>query len=366
MNKKSIYRSVYLLLFFLAIFFITPAPVESYPLLQSDSTIETIVVGVHHAPPFIIEGDDDWDGIAVHLWRDAANELELAYQWQEIEPGEIVSALMNGTIDVAIGTVANAESEGFVNFSQSYFVSTIGMAEPAQRTLWEIAGAFFSPRFWEIAMWLALIFFIIGIMIWLLERKSNEKQFGQNAIQGIWAGFWWAGVTMSTIGYGDKAPITIGGRVLALLWMLVAMGITATLTASLTTILASESGLGGTQFPQDLRSMSVGSLANSSSAELLKEDRVQFDSFDTMQAGLKAVGDGDIAVFVGDVTMLHFVNNDSMSGLLHVSSTGIAPQYRAFALPEKSELREPLNRIILNRIEESSWQNVTERYIPQQ
>ncbi|WP_367182700.1 ion channel [uncultured Christiangramia sp.] len=35
-------------------------------------------------------------------------------------------------------------------------------------------------------------------------------------IEDIGSGFWWAGVTMITIVYGDKAPVTFWGRAIAL------------------------------------------------------------------------------------------------------------------------------------------------------
>ena len=60
-----------------------------------------LVVGVNDAPPFAIEGHDGWDGLAIHLWRDATQELDLAYDWQPSAPYSVAAGLMSGTADVA-------------------------------------------------------------------------------------------------------------------------------------------------------------------------------------------------------------------------------------------------------------------------
>jgi voltage-gated potassium channel len=48
-----------------------------------------------------------------------------------------------------------------------------------------------------------------------------------------WDGIWWAITTMTTVGYGDLAPRTDLGRVIAILVMLVGIGFVALLTAAL-------------------------------------------------------------------------------------------------------------------------------------
>jgi voltage-gated potassium channel Kch len=60
---------------------------------------------------------------------------------------------------------------------------------------------------------------VTGALIWLAERRHNEEQFRRDPAAGIGNGIWWSAVTMTTVGYGDKAPVTLAGRVIALVWM---------------------------------------------------------------------------------------------------------------------------------------------------
>lgn len=47
-----------------------------------------------------------------------------------------------------------------------------------------------------------------------------------------WDGVWWAMTTVTTVGYGDTYPMTDGGRIVAVLVMLVGIGFVAILTAA--------------------------------------------------------------------------------------------------------------------------------------
>lgn len=55
-------------------------------------------------------------------------------------------------------------------------------------------------------------------------KGSNIHSFGQ--------ALWWAVVTVTTVGYGDKYPVTAGGRGVAVVLMLVGIGLIGVLTAT--------------------------------------------------------------------------------------------------------------------------------------
>ncbi len=76
---------------------------------------------------------------------------------------------------------------------------------------------------------LSVIFGTFGIMYF--ERETNEM-FGT-----VSDGLWWCIVTITTVGYGDKFPITLGGRIIAITIMFVGLSFYALLTGTISTFL---------------------------------------------------------------------------------------------------------------------------------
>jgi voltage-gated potassium channel len=66
-----------------------------------------------------------------------------------------------------------------------------------------------------------------GAALEVLEPRSVDG--------GFLDGIWWAIVTASTVGYGDIAPSTFAGRLIAVVLMLSGIGLISTFSASITT-----------------------------------------------------------------------------------------------------------------------------------
>ncbi len=80
---------------------------------------------------------------------------------------------------------------------------------------------------------LALLMLIIGSSLALVFEPD-----GQNA--NITSGrdaFWWAYVTITTVGYGDRYPVTNGGRIIGMALMTVGIGIFGVLTSFMSSVL---------------------------------------------------------------------------------------------------------------------------------
>jgi hypothetical protein len=92
-----------------------------------------------------------------------------------------------------------------------------------------------SPFFVNFLSFAFIWVLVIAHLVWLAERRHNAAQFPARYLDGIDDAMWWALVTFTTVGYGDKVPDTPTGRVLGIIWMVVGITMCGILTGHMAT-----------------------------------------------------------------------------------------------------------------------------------
>lgn len=319
---------------------------------------KTLTVGIKVAPPFVIEKDGHYSGLAVDLWQEAAADHGWKYNYRQYDLDGLLQAVSDGKVDVGVGAItATADREKRMDFSHALTSSGLSVAVRNDQTAgWlAVVQALFSTAFLKVIGTLSLLLLIVGVLVWLFERKHNPDQFGGSRGQGIFSGFWWAMVTMTTVGYGDTAPKTVPGRLVGLVWMLAALVIVSFFTASITSALTVGQLSQRITSADDLGSMRVTSLADSTSASWLAGRNLKYGSAKNLDAALSDLAAGRTDAVVYDAPLLRYDIHQHYQGKLQVLPLILARQDYAFALPNQSPLREAIDTSLLQRINAPNW-----------
>ncbi len=328
---------------------------------------QKLVIGTKPTAPFAMKAEDgSWYGISIELWRTIASDLGLEYRFEERDLEGLLEGLEDGSLDMVVSALTiNSERETKFDFSHPFYSTGLTIASSASGGggFMKVAEGLLSSQFIRVVGILVLILLITGFLVWAFERKRNAEQFGGGAGKGIGSGFWWSAVTMTTVGYGDKAPVTIGGRIVALIWMFVAIIIISSFTAAIAsalTVSQLEAKIGG---PEDLPRVSVGTIARSTSANYLKDNRINFGTYDTPLDGLKAVADNEIDAFVYDAPILRYLIKENFKGKLKTLPSTFLRQDYGIALANGSPLREDINVVLLREIGQPEWESLLDEYL---
>lgn len=326
-----------------------------------------LIVGTKEVPPFAVqEPDGSWHGLSIELWEDCADALGIEYVYRDTSLEALISGVQDGTFDVALAALTiTAEREALVDFSHPYFVSGLGIAvrRHGQQGWLGALMRLFSPAFLKTVLALFALLLVVGLIVWLLERRANEEQFGGSRVQGIMSGFWWSAVTMTTVGYGDKAPATLGGRIVALFWMFAGLIVVSSFTAAMTSALTVSQLESTISSADDLPDVQVATVRASTSEHYLQRKGIGHLTVATVEEGLEALRDERIDALVYDRPILKHLVMTSHSGKLKVMSETLESQYYGVALPRNSPVREALNRVLLEQIAQSDWEDTQMRYL---
>jgi len=340
----------------------------SVAMAQAQRSGETakLLIATRAVPPFAYQqADGRWQGIAIDLWEKAASELELQFEYQDVSLAEMLSGVESGKYDAAVGALsATAERETLFNFSHPFYHTGLGIAvkQDTSTSWFGFFKALVSPAFLGAVSALLGLLAIIGALVWLFERKSNE-QFPTDPIKGIGAGLWWSSVTMTTVGYGDKAPITLAGRLVGLVWMFASIIIISTVTAGLTTALTLDALGSSIEGEDDLSTVRTATVSDSTSAARLTRKGISYRPYPDLDAAMSALAADQVDAVVYDQPLLRYVVRTQYADSLTVLSETVEPQVYAIGLPNTSKIRESLNQRLLANTTGQFWSAVLERHL---
>lgn len=180
-------------------------------------------------------------GVVSNLFRIALRsccrgELNLIYQLEYSGQNEAAGIAMNDTIDFIMPVQMNTKSKKYLTKPFVSAVDSPGFAFyvlPNPSAGEAIVQAISST--WPLITLMFLLVAISGTIFCLIEAIILGTSFPRKIVHG----FWWAFVSMTTVGYGDICPKTKAGKLFSIVWVLTGVACCALFTSFITSILTS-------------------------------------------------------------------------------------------------------------------------------
>ncbi|MEN2281506.1 transporter substrate-binding domain-containing protein [Algoriphagus sp. SE2] len=361
MRSKTIYRCFIL---FVSLLFSNSIHVFAQSeIAQSD----TLLVGVAGSQPFVFPKNMDNKGIAVDLWEDLATNKNWIYKYKYFDQvEEAISELEKERLDILIGPISITSSRHeLVQFSQPFYNSSLSiLSRTDELTLWQKIKPFFSIRLLIAVGVFLFILAIVGFLLWLAESKNSPEQFPKDPVSGIGNGMWFAVVTMSTVGYGDKAPVTLLGRVITGTWIIVSVIFATSMVAGIASTLTLNSLSSSTILNiEQLSNKKASTLIGSPSVEFLKENRAKIIDSNTLEEAIEKLKNKEVEAVVYDRPQLLYYIKQNQTENLYLAKAEYFKQGYGFAFPFKSSLVYEFNRALLEFSENQETQRIIDRYL---
>lgn len=319
--------------------------------------------------PFSFEKDGRRVGFAAELWDQLSRETGNEYEVQVVNSAqEIIDAVQNKSADVGVGAISvTSKREEVIDFSQPFYESGLqvlvaGGGGSFADNIVQMITNLFSLELIGMFLLLLATMFIISHLVWRYEHKVNGDQWPEDYKTGIWESFWWTLSTLLVGGADNKGPVGVGGRIVAIVWMLLSIVLVSLLTASFTTTLTINTLKGDINGPGDLPGRKVATVKGSTTESWLTTQGATAVPFDDVTACITALRDGKVQAVVYDAPVLQYESAKLNDEKLQMVGPVFQRQNYAFALQQDSPLREKLNQALLTMHERGIGIELRKKY----
>ncbi|MGO3237573.1 MAG: transporter substrate-binding domain-containing protein [Psychroflexus halocasei] len=326
-------------------------------------------IGVAGNEPFVFTTDGDVSGgIAIEIWEDIALEENWDYEYHIFDSTDkALRKLGRNDLDIVVGPLSITSNRlERMQFSQPFYNSSLAIVSREDDfSLWNAIKPLFSIKLILAVAVFLFILAIVGTLLWLAERNKSPDQFPHDPINGIATGMWLAIVTMSTTGYGDKAPITVSGRIIAGAWMVISIISATSMVAGIASTLTLSS-LGTTTITniEQLSDRKAATVQGSPSENFLRENKVKVSNVASLDDAFDQLKSNDVDAVVYDRPQLLYHLKNETENQLHLAKAEYYKQGYGFAFPKNdNRFIYRVNRALLEHAEKQETVRIIDYYL---
>lgn len=323
----------------------------------------SIKVGVSEIQPFVVNKNGQWGGFEIELWNKIKNRIGKESTFVEYKFKDLLRVLEKGEIDVAFAAISlTPERETKIDFSNRTFDSGLHILVPNHNktSFGNAIKSVFTKDIGRILLTVISFIVIVAHVMWYIERNSGGTLGGRYSI-GIFNSISWVLGMVATTG-SDYSPITIIGRILSMLVVLTGLGIFGLYTGQISSSLTLSKLKSNISSKDDLRGKRVATVEHTTSVNVLEELHATVVPVPVINDAYVKLDRGEVDAVVFDAPVLLYYANNSGKNKVTVVGGLFAKNDYAFALQENSQLREPINRAILELYENGEYQHLFKKW----
>ncbi|MBF9044907.1 transporter substrate-binding domain-containing protein [Rhodobacterales bacterium HKCCE4037] len=306
--------------------------------------------------PFAFDQGGEASGFSIELMRLISEQIgqDVRFEFVDEFP-QMLEGVLNGEADGAVANISiTSEREAVLDFSLPIYDGGLQILVSGAATGVSIWSVIFR---WEVLTLVLVGFgalFILGLLMWVFERR-HEGYFKMDGREAMFPSFWWALNLVLNGGFEVNMPRSILGRLLGVFMVVSSLFVVSIFVANITAALTVEAIAGSIQSLDDLPGRRVGTTQGSTASLFLEEREVEHETFASFSALMDAFEAHELDAVIFDGPILAFYMADSAPGDAQLLDRVFRSEDYGIALPQGSDLREPINRALLRLSENGQY-----------
>lgn len=310
-----------------------------------------VKAGLFVNPPFVMNDDGQFTGMAVELWEDLATKLGRKYRYVEFKTvHDLVQATASGDVDVAVANLTINESRARrVDFTQPWLDGgdRIMVTTGQGRSFGNLIAGLNDAGFLKAYAWIASIILVATILLTFFDRRFDES-FPQRWRDGIAESFYTV-MSVATSGRPPSRKNLFGwvGRIWQGVWLVCGIAVLAYVTSSVTSVMTTLSLTSHVSSLDDLSGKTVAVMSGTVQEDYAREKGLSVRLYAGIDDAVEDLVKGNVAAIIHDAPVLEYYVHSHPDQPVKVVGRLFEKDKYGFALPRGSDLTRPLTIQVL-------------------